>query len=82
MSQPNTNALFERSITLPDSDARDRLARLVGMEDKIKRLTNILSVLINPHGLQKWQKDHHHRVPYPWPTSTCWPPRRRARRRP
>ena len=59
MSQPNTNALFERPITLPDSDARDRLARLVGMEDKIKRLTNILSVLINPHGLQKWQKDHH-----------------------
>ncbi len=59
MSQPNTNALFERSITLPDSDARDRLARLVGMEDKVKRLTNILSVLINPHGLQKWQKDHH-----------------------
>ena len=32
MSQPNTNALFERSITLPDSDARDRLARLVGMD--------------------------------------------------
>ncbi|MBT9599091.1 MAG: AAA family ATPase [Vitreoscilla sp.] len=59
MTQPQTNALFERSITLPDSDARDRLARLVGMEDKIKRLANILSVLINPHGLQKWQKDHH-----------------------
>ena len=63
MSQPNTNALFERSITLPDSDARDRLARLVGMEDKIRRLTNILSVLINPHGLQKWQKDHHPDAP-------------------
>ena len=59
MSQPSTSALFERSITLPDSDARDRLARLVGMEDKIKRLTNILSVLINPLGLQRWQKDHH-----------------------
>ena len=63
MSQPNTNALFERSIMLPDSDARDRLTRLVGMEDKIKRLTNILSVLINPHGLQKWQKDHHPDTP-------------------
>ena len=63
MSQPNTNALFERSITLPDSDARDRLARLVGMEDKIRRLTSILSVLINPHGLQKWQKDHHPDAP-------------------
>jgi AAA+ superfamily predicted ATPase len=63
MSQTNTNALFERSITLPDSDARDRLARLVGMEDKIRRLTNILSVLINPHGLQKWQSDHHPDAP-------------------
>ena len=59
MSQPSTSALFERSITLPDSDARDRLARLVGMEDKIKRLTNILSVLINPLGLQRSQTDHH-----------------------
>jgi AAA+ superfamily predicted ATPase len=63
MSQTNTNALFERSITLPDSDARDRLARLVGMEDKIRRLTNILSVLINPHGLQKWQSNHHPDAP-------------------
>lgn len=63
MSQPNTNALFEGSITLPDSDARERLSRLVGMEDKIKRLTSILSVLINPNGLQKWQKDHHPDAP-------------------
>lgn len=59
MNPAQPTALFERPITLPDADARDRLARLVGMDDKIKRLTNILSVLINPHGLQKWQRDHH-----------------------
>jgi AAA+ superfamily predicted ATPase len=55
----STQSLFERPITLPDTDARARLERLVGMEDKIKRLANILGVLINPHGLQKWFTDHH-----------------------
>ncbi len=54
-----TISLFERPITLPDFDARDRLARLVGMDDKIKRLGNVLSVLINPHGLEKWLGQHH-----------------------
>jgi len=59
MTQPQAPALFERTITLPDPDARDRLARLVGMDDKIRRLTNILSILINPAGLHTWQKRHH-----------------------
>lgn len=57
--QPNLNGLFERPVTLPDADAQGRLARLVGMDDKIKRLTNVLSVLINPTGLRKWQGQHH-----------------------
>lgn len=55
----NFSALFERPQPLPDADARDRLARLVGMDDKIKRLTNVLSVLVNPNGLQKWFDKHH-----------------------
>ncbi len=55
----NSNVLFERALTLPDTDARDRLARLVGMDDKIRRLTNVLSVLVNPSGLQKWLTKHH-----------------------
>lgn len=59
MTQPQALALFERTITLPDPDSRDRLARLVGMDDKIHRLTNILSILINPAGLHTWQKQHH-----------------------
>lgn len=60
MSQPlNLQCLFERPTTLPDLDAQARLARLVGMDDKIKRLANILGVLINPVGLRKWQDKHH-----------------------
>lgn len=57
--QPNLQGLFERPTTLPDPDAQGRLARLVGMDDKIKRLANVLGVLINPAGLQQWQDKHH-----------------------
>ena len=57
--QPNLQGLFERPTTLPDPDAQGRLARLVGMDDKIKRLANVLGVLINPAGLRKWQDKHH-----------------------
>lgn len=59
MNQPNLQGLFERPTTLPDPDAQGRLARLVGMDDKIKRLANVLGVLINPAGLRKWQDKHH-----------------------
>ncbi|KVE85451.1 AAA family ATPase [Burkholderia cepacia] len=57
--QPNLQGLFERPMTLPDPDAQGRLARLVGMDDKIKRLANLLGVLINPAGLRNWQDKHH-----------------------
>lgn len=57
--QANHSGLFEQSRTLPDADARDRLNRLVGMDDKIKRLSNLLSVLINPVSLQQWLGRHH-----------------------
>lgn len=57
--QLNLHGLFEHPTTLPDPDAQGRLARLVGMDDKIKRLANVLGVLINPTGLHKWQDKHH-----------------------
>jgi AAA+ superfamily predicted ATPase len=57
--QSNLQGLFERPMTLPDADAQGRLARLIGMDDKIKRLTNMLGVLINPAGLRTWQSKHH-----------------------
>lgn len=57
--QPNFQGLFERPTTLPDPDAQARLARLIGMDSNIKRLANVLGVLINPVGLRKWQDKHH-----------------------
>lgn len=51
--------LFERRISYPDVDARERLARLVGLDDHKTRLTKILSLLVNPAGLEAWAKKHH-----------------------
>lgn len=58
MNQQST-PLFESTITLPDPDARQRLSQLVGMDDKIKRLTSMLTALINPAGLQGWLSKYH-----------------------
>ena len=62
MAASTTTGLFERPITLPDTDAQSRLARLVGMDDKIRRLSNVLAILVNPAGLQKWLDQHHARA--------------------
>jgi AAA+ superfamily predicted ATPase len=59
MEMKLTNGLFENSIVLPNTDSRERLNRLVGMDDKIKRLKNTISVLINPAGLKSWMEKNH-----------------------
>lgn len=56
---PNFNELFERRQTLPDIDARERLARLIGIEDQKSRLAKMLSLLINPADLEAWAKKFH-----------------------
>ena len=48
--QSNLQGLFERPTTLPDPDAQGRLARLVGMDDKIKRLANVFDVYADSRG--------------------------------
>jgi len=53
------DTLFERRLTYPDFGPRDRLARLVGLDDQKSRLTKILGLLINPAGLETWMKRHH-----------------------
>lgn len=53
------NGLFENSTVLPNTESRDRLSRLVGMDEKISRLKNTISVLINPVGLKKWMEKNH-----------------------
>ncbi len=58
-TMPDLDTLFERRLTYPDFGARDRLARLVGLDDHKSRLAKILGLLINPAGLETWAKQHH-----------------------
>ncbi|MDK1389523.1 ATP-binding protein [Sinorhizobium sp. 8-89] len=53
------DTFFERRITYPDFSARDRFARLVGLDDQKARLTKILGLLITPAGLESWARKHH-----------------------
>jgi AAA+ superfamily predicted ATPase len=50
--------LFERRMGYPDPDARERLARLVGLDDHKDRLSKIMGLLVHPAGLQAWAKKH------------------------
>lgn len=60
MSQEiSTAELFGHLLTFPDVDVRERLARLVGLDDQKQRLARILAVLVNPTGLRDWAKKHH-----------------------
>ena len=51
--------LFERRVSYPHPDARDRLSRLVGLDDQISRLTKVLALLVHPSGLKRWGARHH-----------------------
>ncbi len=51
--------VFSRRIVLPDSDADERLARLVGMDDSIERLSRVLETLLFPSRFQEWRDKHH-----------------------
>jgi len=51
--------LFEQRMSYPHPDARDRLARLVGLDDQITRLTKVLGLLVHPTGLRRWGERHH-----------------------
>lgn len=55
----DVHELFERSISYPDVDARDRLAQLVGLDEHKSSLVKILGLLINPAGLEAWACKHH-----------------------
>ena len=58
-NKPTPDELFERRIYYPDIDARERLARLVGLDDHKARLTKILGLLVNLAGLETWAKKYH-----------------------
>ena len=56
---PTIDDLFNSPITYPDVGARERLARLVGLDENKVRLAKILGLLINPDGLKSWVSRHH-----------------------
>ena len=58
-NRPNLDELFERRITYPDFERKERLARLVGLDNHKARLTKILALLVNPSGLEKWARTHY-----------------------
>lgn len=51
--------LFERKMTFPDILPQERLSRLVGLDSHKARLSVVLSVLVNPSGLDAWARRHH-----------------------
>lgn len=56
---PSINSLFETAISYPDFDAQERLNLLVGLDEQKSRLTKILSLMVNPQGIQNWAARHH-----------------------
>ena len=51
--------LFEQRMSFPHPSARERLERLVGLDDHISKLTKVLGLLVHPGGLMRWSEKHH-----------------------
>lgn len=51
--------LFEEKLLYPHPTARERLDRLVGLDDHKTKLTKVLGLLVNPAGLARWAEQYH-----------------------
>jgi AAA+ superfamily predicted ATPase len=51
--------LFESKLLYPHPAARERLDRLVGLDDHKQKLTKVLGLLVNQAGLRSWASEHH-----------------------
>ena len=58
-TRPDFDDLFEARISYPDTEARERLASLVGLDHHKERLKKMLGLLINPAGIRTWLSTHH-----------------------
>ena len=58
-TRPDFDELFERRITYPDFETRERLASLVGLDSHKRRLQKILGLLVNPGKLRSWINSYH-----------------------
>lgn len=57
--KPSFSELFESTIVYPDPDMQQRLGLLVGLDDTKQKVAKILSLLINPTGVQEWVNKYH-----------------------
>ncbi len=57
--KPQFSELFESTIVYPDPDMQQRLSLLIGLDDTKQRIGKILSLLINPNGVQDWVNKYH-----------------------
>lgn len=51
--------LFDERMTYPDFEPKERLDRLVGLDDQKARLSKIIGLLVNPKGLEAWISKFH-----------------------
>ena len=58
-SKPSVDELFDRRMNYPDVIAKERFDRLVGLDGHKVRLTKVLSLLVNPAGIEAWAKTYH-----------------------
>jgi len=58
-AKPALDELFDQRQSYPDIDARERLDRLIGLDDQKSRLSKILGLLVHPAGLEAWANKHH-----------------------
>lgn len=57
--KPSFSELFESTIIYPDPDMQQRLSLLVGLDSTKEKVKKILSLLINPNGVQEWVDKYH-----------------------
>jgi AAA+ superfamily predicted ATPase len=57
--KPSFSELFEPTILYPDVDMKQRFDLLVGLDDMKQKMKKMLSLLINPNGVQDWVNKYH-----------------------
>lgn len=58
-NKPKFEELFEQAVIYPDSDMKERLDRLVGLDSEKDQLSKTLGLLVNSAGLMAWAKQFH-----------------------
>ena len=61
-SKQHVSELFDRCISCPDIDLKDRFDNLVGIDHQKDRLKKMLSTLVNPLGMRAWMEKFHPRA--------------------